>query len=446
MTDNAAESQSKILIVDDSKVIRWAATKILDKDHHVLEACDGKEAWELLQDDQEIGVVFSDLQMPEMDGYELLERIRDSAEPRLMNMPVVIITSQEDDDGARERILDLGATDFISKPFDSLTLKSRASAYLSFGKQVSQLEDQIEQDKLTGLANKQFFYTHGDKGLALAIRYNTNMTIGLLELDRFSNIIEKFGKKLAAQLLVKISQQIAAQLRREDLAARVETARFALILPLTNRLGGMRAVARICQSISSLSLSAGGQPIPITISAGIASPEGQGEMEFTTLVEQATEALQTASTAGANFIVNAGEGVPHSLDDITTEFVEATRLEEQKDQEAVAAAPEAAEAAPTEEPVAEAAATEEPVAEAAAAEEEPVAEEAAPAEAEAAPASIDEMIAKIGAGEAEQITNEQLAQLMRSILPLINHANKQLELGLGDNLEAMSAKLEASDS
>lgn len=416
MTNEAPDSRPKILIVDDSKVIRWAATKILNKDHTVLEASNGQEGWDILQEDLSIGVVFTDLQMPEMDGYQLLEKIRTSDEPRLMNMPVVVITSQEDDDGARERILDRGATDFISKPFDSLTLKSRANAYLSYGQQVAELEDQIEQDKLTGLANKRFFFSHGEKSLALANRHETSLTIALIEIDQFGGIIEKFGKKIAAQLLVKVSQQIAQQLRKEDLAARTETARLALILPLTNRVGGLRAVARLCKEVSALNLKVGDQQIILNISAGITTPDGQPEAEFTTLVQQAEEALATATTAGSNAIVSASEGVPHQLDDINTEFIEAEAAAE-----------------------ASAAATEAPAS---------TVEVPEPGEGPEPPTegtteiSLDAGLRQINAGEGDQLSSEQLAGLLRAIMPLIEHANNQLDLGLGEALKGAALRLE----
>ncbi|MFC1684693.1 diguanylate cyclase domain-containing protein [Pseudomonadota bacterium] len=406
MTNEAAEAQPKILIVDDSKVIRWAAAKILDKDHAILEACNGQEGWDILQSDENIGLIFSDLQMPEMDGYELLEKIRSSDDPRLMNMPVVVITSQDDDDSAREKIMERGATDFISKPFDSLTLKSRASAYLSYGKQVAELEEQVEHDKLTGLANKRFFYAHGEKALALASRHETNLTIALIEIEHFGKIIEKFGKNVAAQVIIKVGKHIPVDLRKEDLAARIETARFALVLPMTNRIGCLRAVARLCNEISALNLKAGGEAIPLNVSAGISSADEQKDVEFTTIADQALEALATASSAGGNSIVNAAEGVPHQLDEITTEFIEAQEEE---------ATPEAA---PEEAP-----------------------SEAAP-EATSEGISIDQSLQKIAAGEGDQIPSEQLADLLRAIMPLIEHASAQLNLGLEESLKAAASQLE----
>ena len=127
MSENNKENQ--VLVVDDSRVIRRAAVKILEKDFEVVEAEDGIDAWNELKKNPRISVVFSDLGMPNMDGFELLEKIRKAPDSIVAKIPVIIITGAEETDGTKEKVIALGATDFISKPFDSISLKSRASAH-----------------------------------------------------------------------------------------------------------------------------------------------------------------------------------------------------------------------------------------------------------------------------------------------------------------------------
>ena len=126
-----SENKNQILVADDSKVIRRAAVKILQKEFEVVEAEDGQQAWDELQNNPNISVVFSDLGMPNMDGFELLESIRESDDSAIAQMPVVIITGAEETDGTKEKVLELGATDFITKPFDSHSLKSRAATHIN---------------------------------------------------------------------------------------------------------------------------------------------------------------------------------------------------------------------------------------------------------------------------------------------------------------------------
>ncbi len=400
---NSEASKAEILIVDDSKVIRWAASKILRNGYTVHEACNGLEAWEILQQNKNIVAVFSDLQMDGSDGYELLGLIRGSDDQRLLNLPVIIITGKDDDDDTRAEVLNLGATDFIIKPFDSVTLKNRAAAYIGYSQKLAEVEGKLEQDKLTGLANKQFFFTHGEKDLSLAVRHETELAVALIEVDHFMDLINTCGKQNAARVLLKISQTITGSLRKEDLCARIATARFALILPLTNRVGSLRSIERICEKINSLGLRVEGKPLNVQISAGVAGvdPE-QGCASFTLLVEQAEGALNKAIASGGSSMVSTGDNVVRSLSGGT--------------------------GAPARE--------ETPVSQEAPAEQIRRATDENPLGME-----IIQAIAQIEAGVESAISSDQLSSLMRSVLPLVSYANKKLDLGMTAALEAAKEKL-----
>ena len=85
-----------ILVVDDSKVIRRAASKMLGDEYEVLEALHGADAWEKLQQNSAISVVFTDMQMPEMNGVQLLEHIRAAEDEHISAIPVIMITGHDD--------------------------------------------------------------------------------------------------------------------------------------------------------------------------------------------------------------------------------------------------------------------------------------------------------------------------------------------------------------
>lgn len=391
---NSETPKTEILIVDDSKVIRWAASKILRNDYRVHEATNGLEAWEILQRNENIVAVFTDLQMEGSDGYELLALIRGSDETRLLNLPVIVITGKDDDDDTKAEVLSLGATDFITKPFDTVTLKNRAAAYIGYNQKLAEVEEKLEHDKLTGLANKQFFFTHGEKDLSLAVRHETELAVVLLEIDHFMDIINDHGKQKAARVLLKISQVITESLRREDLCARIGTARFALILPLTNRIGSLRSIERICEKISALGLRVESGELDIRLSAGLAGVEPEQECaSFTQLVGQAEEALNKAIATGGGCIVNAKDGIAQPLGSASI-----------------------SETAPAEQ---RARATDE----------------------NRFGMEITQAIAQIEAGVGDAISQEQLTRLIRTILPLVSHANKKLDLGMTSALEVAGERL-----
>ena len=120
------ENKFTILVVDDSRTVRAAISKILGSAYNVVQAEDGEDAWKKLVELQKVSMVISDIMMPKLDGYGLICRIRAATRPEVMNIPIVVITSSEDD-LTRERAHACGANDFIVKPVSATDLMERAN-------------------------------------------------------------------------------------------------------------------------------------------------------------------------------------------------------------------------------------------------------------------------------------------------------------------------------
>lgn len=139
MTDPVPALQSSesvenptLLIVDDSRLMRHALKKILSADFNLVEAADGEEAWAMLQAEPRIQAVFSDLSMPNLDGYGLLERVRNSGESRISGLPFIVITGKEGDDASlRAEAQALGANEIVCKPFKSEEIIGMTITFLS---------------------------------------------------------------------------------------------------------------------------------------------------------------------------------------------------------------------------------------------------------------------------------------------------------------------------
>ncbi|VAW64060.1 hypothetical protein MNBD_GAMMA08-1052 [hydrothermal vent metagenome] len=297
-------NENQVLVVDDSRVIRRAAVKILQKEFDVVEAEDGEEAWSELQKNKKISVVFSDLGMPNMDGFELLEKIRNAEDPVLAKVPIIIITGAEESDGTKEEVIQLGATDFISKPFDSVSLKSRAIAHINYRNEVRSLEKAAARDKLTGLSTEATFKQQGEQAMAYAKRHSTQMSLVRFDIDRFAEVFVKHGKEIAEQILKKVASIINEGKRTEDIAARLGVSRFALLLPSSDAEGAKILVSRICQRVARLKLKMGKDVFNIQFNTGITSPNIDVEnIEFESLQMQAESALKKSLTAGGGNIV-----------------------------------------------------------------------------------------------------------------------------------------------
>ena len=284
----------EILIVDDSKVIRKAAAKMLGDEYIVHEANDGSDGWQVLEQNTGISVVFTDMQMPVMNGMELLAKIRASDNEKLTSLPVIMITGQGDTEETKREVFDAGATDFITKPFGSIDLLSRAKSYAQLNRKVVELEKQSSHDKLTGLFNAYSLEEQGDKALSFAIRHNLHISAVYLEIDGFQDLFLTHGKKVAQQIIVAVANRLGGVLRTEDVAARIGVARYAMLLPLTNTTHAKIVVDRVRESINKLVFDTGKEKLRIVLAAGVTSPVVDEEMKFADLMAQSEIALKRA--------------------------------------------------------------------------------------------------------------------------------------------------------
>ncbi|MCK4744337.1 MAG: diguanylate cyclase [Sulfuriflexus sp.] len=325
-SDTNTENLPHLLVVDDSRLMRRAIGKILGKEYRITEAEDGKVAWELLQSSNDIQVVFSDLSMPNLDGFGLLELIRNSEDPSINELPVIIITGAEDDDAIKHKALNNGASDFISKPFESAELRTRAKTHIrleethkKLNQTESELEAQATVDKLTGLSNKKYFESHIVKDLSYAKRHRCELTLIFLEVDNFQTLFLKQGKTVADEVLKKVADIGRENIRNEDTLARIGLSKLAFILPAANRIGAKRLAQRISQQISDIEIT------PVTTSIGIAAIDINNDISVSDIINLAEEHLQQAHQQDSNSIIIDDN---HTEEEIITSEPEKEPVEE----------------------------------------------------------------------------------------------------------------------
>jgi len=303
-------SRQRLLIVDDSKVIRVTARKILRDHFDTTEAVDGENAWQTLNNEGPFSLIVSDLTMPNLDGFGLLEKIRNSQHPDIRDIPVIIITGANDSEATKLRASQAGATDFIGKPFDSVHLLARTQAHASahavthaLRQETFTLEEQATTDPLTGLSNEIAFMDRGYQQLSYAIRHKTSLSIFLIEIDNYLELGRQHGKQASEAVIKSVASKLNAEIRQEDLVARTGTARFGLLLPGMN-IAGMRNLSeRISKSVSTSPVKQGEHRINVTISAGVATPEIRRDTRLDDLLSEAAQHLSLARSLGGNQVV-----------------------------------------------------------------------------------------------------------------------------------------------
>ena len=288
--------------------MRVAIKKILGKEYDVVEAEHGEDAWTLLINDDTIQVVFTDLSMPYLDGYGLLDRMRNSEDARLQDMPVIIITGKEDADKAKQQALDRGASDFISKPFESIQLQARAKAHVTF-KQTSnklnnveaKLERQAAVDEVTGLGGQRYFCKAADDSIAYIKRHGGQYVLVRMDLDNFNQIFIKNGKQVADSLLKTIGQHLAKQVRQDDMLARVGLAKFGMFLRDTPLSTAEQCAERLRKTIAGMKFKLSNQEVlNITVSMGLYEPDLDATTDIKSQIETTEQYLAQAIKQGGN--------------------------------------------------------------------------------------------------------------------------------------------------
>lgn len=190
---------------------------------------------------------------------------------------------------------------------------------LTLGKTMLSLMAQLEQsrlhlkrysstDLLTGVVNRRAFLNLIEREWALARRYETTCALVIIDVDYFKRVNDSFGHSCGDMLLRQLAEAVSETLRQGDVLARFGGEEFMLFLPHTDPLGALDVAERIRARVECLDFCWNGYCIPVSVSLGVASLQGD-HFSLDQFLNAAEDALLTAKAAGRN-CVRVGEGVP----------------------------------------------------------------------------------------------------------------------------------------
>ena len=309
-----AGASPQILLAEDSLTTAALVGNYLSGSYRILHAKDGAEAWELLQRNAAIELVLTDIQMPHLTGHQLLVKIRKSDNARLRNLPVIVMTTADDNVDRNLAFLN-GANDFITKPIDELELQARVNMHYKLARTIRELEEsrhrlaeQAMTDPLTKLHNRRAFFENGAKNLARARRHNGDLSVMLLDIDFFKKINDTHGHQSGDEALAAVATILSALARTEDTLARIGGEEFAMLLPDTNLLGTAVLAERVRVAIEKERFILGGKIVPITVSIGIATHSVDPVDSVDQLLGIADKRLYLAKHSGRNRICVNDDG------------------------------------------------------------------------------------------------------------------------------------------
>jgi diguanylate cyclase (GGDEF)-like protein len=295
----------QVLVVDD---VPDNATVIC---HVIKDLCDllvahtGEEALTLARQHQP-DLILLDIRMPEMDGFEVCRRLK--ADLETAHIPIIFLTALTEPH-SEELGLNLGAVDFVTKPFRPPVLKARVRTHLEIAHQRRMLQLLSHSDGLTGVANRRFFGAQLAREFLRLQRLAQPLSLVMIDVDHFKAYNDHYGHLVGDECLGQLAQAIQGALHRPgDLLARYGGEEFVCLLPHTALDGAVLVAQGIVDALRALALPHAASPLgsTLTVSMGVACMSPSPSNSAQQLLADADRRLYLAKNAGRDRIVWTG--------------------------------------------------------------------------------------------------------------------------------------------
>ncbi len=294
-----------ILVIDDSPEIHTLLDVRLRPEglrvEHAMTPAEGlAKAFDLQPD-----LILLDVEMPEMGGLEVCTRLK--ADPSTSMVPVIFLTGAGSVD-VKVRGFDLGAVDYVTKPFDPAELRARVRAALRTKRFHDMLAARAQLDGLTGLWNRGYFNQRLADEVHAVRRYGRGLSLVMLDVDHFKGLNDNFGHPFGDMVLQRIGDLLSGHCRATDAACRYGGEELTMILTETSGDGAMIVAERLRQAIESMDLRPKGKPVVVTASLGVIDAASLGPSAGVTsdaLLKGADDALYKAKQSGRNRVMRA---------------------------------------------------------------------------------------------------------------------------------------------
>jgi len=297
---NRLTKQQTLLIVDDAKENINILAELLRSDYIIRAATSGEKALEIAFSDNPPDLILLDVMMPGIDGYEVCKRLKESAQTK--NIPIIFVTgrvSEEDEIYG----FNLGAIDYITKPFSAVIVKARVGMHAELKRYRDYLEDISYLDGLTGISNRRKFDEYLDSTWNMAIRVTMPVSMILMDIDLFKQFNDNYGHQQGDICLIQIAQALSKIIiRKTDLLARYGGEEFVCVLPNTNIDSAFIIAEKLRTIVMTLQIPHAYSSVEkiVTISAGVASMFPTQNTSCAELIKAADKALYLSKGDGRN--------------------------------------------------------------------------------------------------------------------------------------------------
>ncbi len=304
MTENG---RAKLLIIDDEPTNLHILGNILRPKYDVIAALSGKQALKraiMTAPD----LILLDIRMDGMDGYEVCRHLKETAET--CAIPVIFVTALTDEDD-EVKGLELGAVDYITKPYRPHIIQARVRIHLELVQQRALLNQLSTQDCLTGISNRRGLENFLEQQWRRAIRYSEELAIIFMDIDHFKQYNDNYGHVAGDQCLREVAGVLANTLTRgTDLIARYGGEEFVCVLPKSDLKNALQVAQKLQSAILSRALPHKFSSVHdcVTLSFGVtASNPALTKQTPSELLIAADKMLYQAKQQGRNRIVSIAQ-------------------------------------------------------------------------------------------------------------------------------------------
>lgn len=309
----SAPPKPRVLIADDSRIVRASIVQHIRDRFDIREVLDGEAAWQAILLDSSIRVVITDLTMPKVDGFELLNRVRSSKVQRIRELPIVVI-SAEDEGAERDRAASLGATDFIQKGVAAAELIARLEVLVrlsatreALAESQASLESSRTVDGETELLNMPFFDKQVEKLISFARRNLSDVALICVRVE-LSLPQQETWEGEVDQRIKLVGRTLAASIRLEDLGTRTDKFEFCVATPSSGLSGVLRFAARLRKVLENVEAAGPGVEVWTCIGLSTLSEELRRSAEELRALAQ-KRAAQAQQNRSRRIILGTSEGV-----------------------------------------------------------------------------------------------------------------------------------------
>lgn len=293
-----------ILLVDDAPTNIQMLNETLKDGYHLFFATNGRDALRIASESVP-DLILLDVIMPDMDGYEVCRTLK--TDPILRNVPIIFITAmnQQEDEAIG---LELGAVDYITKPFNPTIVRLRIRNQIELKRQRDLLARLSHLDGLTGIPNRRALDEALEREWRRGTRSLKPLSLLMIDIDHFKAYNDSCGHLLGDDCLRAFAQSLKIPLgRAADFVGRYGGEEFLAILPETDEAGAQIVANEILEGVAQLAIPHPASPLGtiVTASIGVATSVANREYEHTRLLQEADKALYQAKQEGRNRIVSA---------------------------------------------------------------------------------------------------------------------------------------------